>query len=249
MSDMPDKYSAYGFHKMGSLRVHHQGGLDTYCGLYSVLNLINFLYFEKDLSYLRQNPNIAEEAVQAIKARVGDFIGTDNPEVFKELVAAGTFNGLFPEDPFGGDGLDPPTVKEVLSRTLEFYKIHANAVIEEDESIYHGAPEQYSPGFRIGAERPFRAAADVLGIALVRQDTDDKIGHYVVLIGNKHLPEEMGIRLPADWNGIVLDSDRGYKFWKCENHNGNPFLQIKCEREKRLRDIYSVYSFISVSQM
>jgi hypothetical protein len=85
MTNMPDKYSFYGFHKMGSLRVYHQGGLDTYCGLYSVLNLINFLYLEKDLSYLRQNRNIAEEAVQAIEARVGDFIGADNPEVFKEL--------------------------------------------------------------------------------------------------------------------------------------------------------------------
>jgi hypothetical protein len=40
------KYSAHGSHLIGKLRVYHQGGLDTYCAFYAILNLINLLKFK-----------------------------------------------------------------------------------------------------------------------------------------------------------------------------------------------------------
>jgi hypothetical protein len=41
------KYSAHGSELIANLRVHHQGGLDTYCGFYAILNLVNFLKFKE----------------------------------------------------------------------------------------------------------------------------------------------------------------------------------------------------------
>lgn len=54
-------YDAYGSHFVNShLRVYHQGGLDTYCGFYAILNLVNFL-----------------------KLKEGDYLYRDNFDAFK----------------------------------------------------------------------------------------------------------------------------------------------------------------------
>ncbi|MGH6834458.1 MAG: hypothetical protein ACREC9_02700 [Methylocella sp.] len=238
---MAYKYSAYGSHWMGGLRVYHQGGLDCYCGFYAIANLINFLYLKKDLSYLRNNPDFERD---------GDFLGANKFEAFNGLIGAGTLNGFFPKGPFGGgEGLDAPRLKDALSQALSYFKINAQVTIEEDESIYVGDPEQYKCWFRIGAEKPFVNSADnALGVACVIEDEVDEITHCVVLVGKNHLQNEMDIPpLPGrDWNGIVLDSDRGYKFWKYDARDGCLHIQIQGNKKVEDKPMYWVYSFISV---
>jgi hypothetical protein len=231
------KYSAHGSHLIGTLRVYHQGGLDNYCGLYSVLNLVNFLYLTKDLQYVEE---------PAVAQRLGDFIGTENFWAFIGLVQAGAFNSAFPETPLGDEGLDASELKDTLDQALSYFKISAQVKVEEDESIYAGDPSQYSRWFRIGAEGPFIAPNspdDALGVACVREDEDDELEHWVVLVGSNHL-EDTGIECP-EWDGIVLDSDRGYKFWRIDPEQ----IQLHIQREKTQQDvaIYWISSFVSVT--
>lgn len=233
---MPDKYSAFGSHFENKLRVYHQGGLDTYCGFYSVLNLINFLYFKRSLG----------------AANAGDFIGAKNFSNFKRLIVTGAFDGFFPERPFGDEGLDTQPLKDVLSRTLSHFKINAWLEIEEDESTYLGDQRQDKFWFRIGAEKPFvkpNSPNHVLGIAAVMEDKKDDLGHWVVLVGRDHL-NGTNIGCENGWNGVVLDSDRGYKFWKIVNY-GSPQLLIRIQRNRNVMDtlMHWVYSFISASEV
>jgi len=220
---------------MGSLRVYHQGGLDTYCGFYSVLNLINFLHW-------RNNPNADEP---------GDFIGAAGDgqpfEKFRGLVGNKEFCNIFHAlEPFGGEGIEAPALYDALKLARDHFHFEFKAHIAEDLEVGIEAEKQNEFWFRIGAERPFvDHATDVLGIAAVKEDEDDELLHWVVVVGKNHL-EATDIECGNYWNGVVLDSCRGYKFWKCEHANGLPRLRIKRDNEPG-KVIYCIYSFISVA--
>ena len=190
---MPN-YSAHGSHLIDErLRVYHQGGLDTYCAFYAILNLVNFLKFTIDPSQQ-------------------DFIGaagvTEEPfEAFRRLVGSGSFRGFFPETPFGDNGLEAPMLVEALSRTLLHFNLRGKLSIEEDRFRDPYDEANQNCYFRPGTERPFVPPAqpdDVLGLAVVKEGEEDDIGHWVVFIGKNQL-KDTGISCENDWNGIVLE--------------------------------------------
>ena len=45
------------------------------------------------------------------------------------------------------------------------------------------------------------------------EDEDDKLGHWVVFVGKRHLEglKDTGLSSERQWNGIILNSDRGYE--------------------------------------
>ena len=219
------KYSAHGSELIGNLRVYHQGGLDTYCGLYAILNLINFLKFKESASNQ-------------------DFIGANKFKEFIGLINKKTFQQFFPSYPFGGKGMDE--LSELLTLAFKHFHLVAKAIVEEDLSVSARSKRQQG-WFRIGTEKPFvspKLPDDVLGIAAVMEDADDKLQHWVVLVGNNHLIGT-DIEGPSKGNGIVLDSDRGYKFWKIDPEQ----IQLHIQREQAQQDdaIFWISSFVSVT--
>ena len=220
------KYSAHGSELIGNLRVYHQGGLDTYCGLYAILNLINFLKFKESASNQ-------------------DFIGANKFKEFIGLIKKKTFQQFFPCYPFGGEGIQDE-LSEVLKLAFKHFHLAAKATVEEDLSVSAGSKRQQG-GFRIGAEKPFvppNLPDDVLGIAAVMEEADDKLQHWVALVGRNHL-RGTDIKCLSNWNGIVLDSDRGYKFWKIDPEQ----IQLHIQREQAQPEdaIFWISSFVSVT--
>jgi hypothetical protein len=220
------KYSAHGSELIGNLRVYHQGGLDTYCGLYAILNLINFLKFKESASN-------------------HDFIGANEFKEFNGLIKKQSFQQFFPTYPFGGYGIQDE-LSEVLKLAFKHVRLAAKATVKEDLSISANSKRQQG-WFRIGAEKPFispNSPDDVLGIAAVMEDEDDKLQHWVVLVGKYHL-SGTDIECLSNWNGIVLDSDRGYKFWKIDPEQ----TQLHIQREQAQQDdaIWWISSFVSVT--
>jgi hypothetical protein len=109
-------YSAHGSELIGNLRVYHQGGLDTYCRLYAILNLINFLKFKESASN-------------------HDFIGTDEFKEFKGLIKKKSFQRFFPTYPFGGNGIEGEMLSEALNLVFKQFRLVAKATVKEDFSI------------------------------------------------------------------------------------------------------------------
>jgi hypothetical protein len=102
------RYSAHGSELIGNLRVYHQGGLDTYCGFYAILNLINFLQFKERTSD-------------------HDFIGANEFTEFLALIRKRFFQRFFPTDPFGGEGIEAKPLSELLNLVLKHFHLGAKA--------------------------------------------------------------------------------------------------------------------------
>jgi hypothetical protein len=224
------KYSRHGWQLIqNKLRIYHQGGLDSYCQFYAIFNLINFLHFKTT-----QNEN---------------FIGENDFTNFLAIVNEPTFKRFFPETPFGGEGVEAPTLIGTLYLALEKARLKGKARIEEDVSIPLNDKRQ-NLWLRIGVEQAFTSPYDVLGLAQVHEEEPDlPIGHCVVFIGKNHL-ENTEID-SKDWDGIVLDSDRDYLYWRKMNDKNDPAKPcIEIERsnsERKPIPIYWISSFISVS--
>ncbi len=107
MQNIDFRYSVHGSHILGNrLRVYHQGGLDTYCGFYAILNLINFIKYRENLSN-------------------DDYIGACKFREFIRFIDTFDFDGPFPKRPFGDYGLTQTLLKYALSRALKYFKIDA----------------------------------------------------------------------------------------------------------------------------
>ena len=234
------RYSGYGWHKIGPLSVYHQGGFDTYCGLYSILNLVNFLKLKKCASN-------------------EDFIGADDFREFKRFIETGALDKFFPQWPFGGDGLEPSALVGVLSHALAYFTVGGRIIVEDDHSIAADDTSKWDRWFRYGAEIPFvskEMAEAALGLACVLEDKYDKLGHWVVLVGKNHL-KGTSIKCEPDWDGVVLDSDRGYERWRAFVDSELPRIKLKrsSETAELLRrdlseaaepEVWWIYSFVSV---
>jgi hypothetical protein len=231
---MPE-YAAHGSHQVESrLRVYHQGGLDTYCAFYAVLNLVNFLKFKED-------------------TEKGDFIGADEFKEFRLFINAGGLTGYFPESPLGDEGLRAPMLIGVLSGAFEHFRLRCSAVIQDDPSVDPMDKSHWDKFFRYGTEKPFSSPQmvdQVLGLAVVKEDDKDHLGHWVVLVGKSHL-KGTAILCEDHWDGIVLDSDRGYERWRVatEGKTKLPRVFIRRGAETGELPIDWIYSFISVSQV
>ncbi|MBU3889720.1 hypothetical protein [Methylosinus sp. KRF6] len=212
--------------------MYHQGGLDTYCGFYAILNLVNFLKFKEN--------------------RSTDFIGAPGfhekkPfERFSRFIDAGGFRGFFPERPFGDTGLESQMMKDALSRALSLFYVRGEVKIEEDlsQDPYGRPPDAWESYFRPGTETRFANAEDVLGLTVVQEDHEDDIGHWVVFIGKNHL-EDTALTCKDGWDGIVLDSERGYEFWKVDKGR----ILLLTQRNEKVQEIATewIYSFVSLS--
>jgi hypothetical protein len=210
--------------------VYHQGGVDTYCGFYAILNLVNFLKFKEK--------------------GIADFIGEPHEqkpfERFSRFVDAGGFRGFFPERPFGDNGLESQMMKDALSRALSLFYIRGEVRIEDDLSQDPYLPDAWESYFRPGTEMPFASAEDVLGLTVVKEDEQDGIGHWVVFIGRNHL-EDTVLTCKDGWDGIVLDSERGYEFWKVDNEAERIVLLTKRNEKEQEIETEWIYSFVSLS--
>jgi hypothetical protein len=226
----PYTYSYYGSHLVGRLRVYHQGGLDTYCGFYAILNLVNFL-------------KSGEESNTFDFLGQPGFYDKEPFEVFNRFVDCGGFRGFFPERPFGDKGLEPLMLRDALSRALSLFYLDDAPKIQDREDPYGRPPHEWKEFFRPGTETPFvNDANGILGLVAVQEDEHDALGHWVVLIGKNRL-DGPRIQCDDDWNGIVLDSDRGYELWRYGKEDGKSCLFVMGKRhteQKRLAWIYSV---------
>jgi hypothetical protein len=162
------------------------------------------------------------------------------------IIKKKSFQRFFPTYPFGGDGIEGEMLSEALNLVFKHFHLVAKATVKEDLSISAKSKRQQD-GFRIGAEKPFvspNSADDVLGIAAVMEDENDELCHWVVFVGKNHL-KATDIECPNNWNGIVLDSDRGYKFWKIDPEQIQ--LHIQREQAKHDEEMYWIYSFLAVA--
>jgi hypothetical protein len=115
-SKMPN-YSAHGSHIVDNrLRVYHQSGLDTYRAFYAILNLVNFPKFEEDPSHQ-------------------DFIGANECGAFRRFIVTGSFRSVFPETPFGDEGMEALMLAEALSRALLQFNLRGKLMVEEDQFL------------------------------------------------------------------------------------------------------------------
>jgi len=226
------KYSRHGSQLMQEqFRIYHQGGLDAYCQFYAIFNLINFLHFKR--------------------TQTVDFLGKSKFKAFLAIRDLPSFKRFFPKKPFGDEnGMNARMLKRALCDALETAKLNRKAQIiqiEEDETVSCDDKKQKAFWLRIGVEKAFDSPHDVLGLAQVHEEKPDlEIGHCVVLIGKSHL-ETTKIEL-KDWDGIVLDSDRDYVYWKLNNTDPKkPYIEIARSDEKPLPPIQWISSFISVS--
>jgi hypothetical protein len=223
------KYSAHGSHLIGKLRVYHQGGLDTYCGFYAILNLINFLKFKE------RHTN-------------HDFIGAEEFNQLNLFIETGAFHGFFPRTPLGNEGLDTPMLIGALALALSHFNLRSRIIIEDDQSVDPADKSKHDRWFRYGAEKPFvspNCPDDVLGVAAVMEDEDDELQHWVVFVGKNHL-KNTRIDCESDWNGIVLDSERGYERWRVGTDNKLPRISIR-RNAKAAIPVHWISSFVSVA--
>jgi hypothetical protein len=222
------KYSRHGSQLFqDKFRIYHQGGLDSYCGFYAIFNLINFLHF-------KQTQNV-------------DFVGKSDFKAVNAILDLPSFKRFFPETPFGGEGVEATTLIGALYLALESGKLKGRARIEENLSL--PVPKTDSPsdhGFRSGVEEAFNLPHDVLGLASVREDKDDGLEHWVVFVGKNQL---INTKIDSKgWDGVVLDSDRDYLYWKRNSVDPKkPYIEIARPDENKPKTIYWISSFISVS--
>jgi hypothetical protein len=187
-----------------------------------------------------------------------DFLGADDFREFKRFVETITLDKFFPPWP-GGDGLEPSAVVGMLSHALAYFTVGGTIIIEDDHSIAVNDTSKWDRWFRYGAETPFVSkdtAKATLGLACVVEDKRDKLGHWVVFVGGDHL-KGTSIKCEPDWDGVVLDSDRGYERWRTFVDRNLPRIKLKRSRETAdlLRSTLSeatepeawwIYSFVSV---
>jgi hypothetical protein len=243
-----DEYSYRGSHVIDGLRIYHQGGLDTYGGFYAILNLVNFLKL-KELKLKQLKPKQDSQRFDFLRQPPYD----DEPfGPFRRFIDCGGFRGFFPPRPFGDNGLEPPMLRDALSRALSlFYLPGSPNNIEDQKDPYDDRNPDQNDYFRNGTEAPFATdAKGVLGLAAVKEDKDDVLGHWVVLIGKGRL-EGTPIQCENEWDGIVLDSDRGYERWRYGMHSkkkDKKCLIIKSERQAEAIDLDWIYSYISLAK-
>ncbi len=199
-------FSAYGFHKLANgMRVYHQGGLDSYCG---ILNLMNFMRFKDNRSNC-------------------DCLGANDYRLFKLFNMRVVQKGLFPEWPFGGNGLNRPQFVATPREAIDIFKLPASVEIEHF---------------------PIAAVDSAFGLAAVREGKRDRLGHWVVLVGNHHLGDADIV--PDGWNGVVLDSDRGYEFWRAGVHSEKRTrIKLSVTRDARTSVKWAecMYLFVAVT--
>ena len=112
-----------------------------------------------------------------------------------------------------------------LYLALERAGLKGKARIEEDASIPMNDRRQKKYWFRIGVEKAFASPHDVLGLAQVREDKEDTLEHWVVFVGENHLGNTKIEHKDSD--GIVLDSDRNYAYWRhSHDESNNPCIEI-----------------------
>jgi hypothetical protein len=194
-----------------------------------VLNLINFLRFKESKS----KP---------------DAIATENFKLFRELITESQFRAFFPTTPFGGDGLESPLVIALLTLALSRFRLRGKVQLEDDLSVDSYDKGKWDTWFRYGTEKPFITPAnvdDALGLACIKEDKRDDLCHWVVFVGKGHL-EECGIACKSDWNGIVLDSDRGYAGWQIGVESKLPCVKIARSEDTEPNSVDWICSFISI---
>lgn len=235
--------SAHGSHLVDdAFWVYRQGGLDTYCGFYAILNLVNFLKFNE--------------------AGEPDFIGSSNLTGkpfghFQEIVATREWQEAFRDKPpLGDEGLDTRRDDGDIKQDLPFVAVLRAALARAglkfrpqlaDDLKADPRGERKDRWFRRGAEQPFELPQDVLGIGAVFEDENDTLGHWIVLVGKAHL-EKRKLGCEGDWDGIVLDLERGYERWRLLDTEEGPRLALRRAKGSPAQPMLWVYSFVGVSK-
>jgi hypothetical protein len=169
-------------------------------------------------------------------------------EAFVAIRDLPSFERFFPETPFGGEGVEAPTLIGPLYLTLERAGLKGKPRIEEDGPIPLDDKRQKDFWFRIGVERAFMPPLDVLGLAAVREDSKNALEHWVVFVGKNIIVGKNELKNSEidSWHGVVLDSDRDYLYWRKINDRATPRIEIE-RSDKTQQKLYWISSFISVS--
>lgn len=183
--------SRTGFDDAHRFKVYHQGGLDCYCAIYSIFNLINYLKWRDD-------------------RHVRDFIGQDNFENFLMINGCDAMVRLrWNLNGPGVAGCETDWLRAAVDPVLGCCGIQSTSRAVESSVIAADAEENRTSRshFRIGIDEHFASSQPILGFACVMEGDEDSLQHWVVLVEDAGKPGEV------ERGGLVLDSDRGYRRW------------------------------------
>jgi len=186
-----DGFSRTGFDESHHFRVYHQGGLDYYCAIYSIFNLINYLKWRNDYN-------------------IRDHVGHND---FNEYLRINRSDAMLKlrwhlNGP-GVEGCETDWLCAAIDPVLSCCGIQSTSRSVENAAIPADAEENRTgrSNFRIGIEEHFARSQPIMGFACVMEGELDALQHWVVLV------EDFGQSRDAERGGLVLDSDRGYKRW------------------------------------
>lgn len=183
--------SRTGFDDCRPFITYHQGGLDCYCAIYAIFNLINYLKWRED-------------------RKIIDYVGQHNFECYRTVNSCGAMvrlRNLLQDTSIAG--CETNWLRAAIGPVLTCCGIRSASGVVEDEAIAADADENRTSesNFRIGIAEYFATSQPILGFACVMEGDADTLQHWVVFV------EEVGQSGAAERGGLVLDSDRGYRRW------------------------------------
>jgi hypothetical protein len=96
---------------------------------------------------------------------------------------------------FGGDGAEAEQLHQPFETVLQAASINAT----------------------VGTQRTLDSPTSILALAAVHEGKNDKLGHWVALVGSDHFSNIPNCKSAMNWDGAVLDSQRNYGSWSFRN--------------------------------
>ena len=196
-----------------AFKIYQQGGLDCYCGSYATVNTISFM---RQYGPQPRTPLSNTELIKII-ARFDSLheslglLGDLGTEGYQLLPAAGA---AFFQAGFKDARL---SLRESIRATTERRK----------QTQFEQSEEERKLPARIGIELQQNLQPEsggTLALAAVYEcnhkpdntwkiSHEDVLGHWVAIVGKGYVPETYSAALD-EYNGIVLNSNRGYELWR-----------------------------------
>jgi hypothetical protein len=189
--------------------VYQQGGLDCYCGSYAIVNLICFIK-----KYLCKSRNMltADERTKVLESfddlheRLG-LLGGEGSEGYRLLPSAyaAFFEAGFKDARFSLREGRP--IRSEQSRNE--LKMSARVGIHLPQDL------QAKAGRTLALTSVYECNPTPVDTWNIR----DELGHWIAIVGKGNIPKTHGAALDG-YDGIVLDSSRGYGLWKLDEESG-----------------------------
>ena len=197
-----------------SFYVYQQGGLDCYCGSYAVVHLICFIrkYLSKSRNtlteYERANvPKSFDDLHERLGPRGGQ--GTEGYQLLPVACTA-FFEARFKDARF----------KDARFSLREGCPIRSKQSTKERKlpaCVGIQLPQDLQP--KAGRTIALAAIYECNHTPVGTWNIKDKFGHWIAIVGKENIPPTHSAALEG-YDGIVLDSSRGYELWKLEGESG-----------------------------